>query len=332
MTTLARVGEFAFIEAIKKIASNGAIRAVRVGVGDDAAVVQCGPQTLLSVDCAVDNVHFRHDWISPRMLGRRTFRVAVSDLSAMGGVPRFVLLSLAAPRTLELEYAKSLIRGLVSDATSVGASLVGGNVSRARDLSMSVTVVGEAVAAPILRSGAEAGDVIWVTGTLGDAAAGVELLEKGSDRGRLVSAYRTPPVRLKVAGRLAAAGLATAMIDLSDGFVQDIGHICEASSLEARVAIDSLPVSAVLVRAAKAGSLSRDASQYALDGGESYELAFTSRDDAKTARRIRSVCQAEQCMVTRVGSMVAAHNKGPKIYALDGRPLDGGFIHFGRKR
>ena len=332
MATLASVGEFAFIDAIETMASGASRRSVPVGIGDDAAVVNCGSATLLSVDSAVENVHFRREWISPRMLGRRAFRVAASDLSAMGGKSRFVLLSIGAPDSLEFAYARSMVSGLIADAEDAGAFLVGGNVAAARDLSLHVTVVGEATGPPILRSGAKAGDAIWVTGTPGDAAAGVELLQNGKTSGHLVSAYRTPPFRGNVTRRLASAGVVTSMIDVSDGFVQDTGHICEASSKRALVDLESVPVSSALRRACKSGALSKDAPFYALQGGEAYELVFTSPDDAKSRRRILRACHDADCMVTRVGSMARPVDGSPGVYTPDGRSLHGGFSHYGRKR
>jgi thiamine-monophosphate kinase len=287
---------------------------------------------LLTVDSCVENVHFRREWFSPAMLGRRAFRVAASDLSAMGGSPRFVLLSIAAPGTLDSAYARRVVKGLIADAAAVGAFLVGGNVAGANDLAFHVTVVGSAKAKPILRSGAKPGDAVWVTGTLGDAAAGIAMLEAGASRGRLVSAYRTPPLRVDTACRLASTGAVTSMIDVSDGFAQDLGHVCRASSVRASIDLARLPVSAALRRACRSGLLAGDANSYALTGGEAYELIFTSAGDAKTEGRIRRACEESGCMVTRVGAMRRPGKEPPGAYARDGRALRGGFSHYGKKR
>ena len=247
MPTLDSTGEFAFIDAIERIAGEPA-RNVVVGIGDDAAVVRTGPRTAISTDTLTEGVHFERDWLAPEALGRRAFRVAVSDLAAMGAGADYVLLSLTLVPSVPLRDACAIVRGLVRDARACQAQLIGGNVSRGRCLGLTVTVVGDAESRAVTRNGARPGHLIAVTGALGDAAAGVELLAAGRRRGGLIDAYRRPPLRIDIGRALVRRGLATAMIDVSDGLVQDLGHLCRASGTGARLDLEALPLSAALKR------------------------------------------------------------------------------------
>lgn len=350
MTRLSQLGEFGFIDAIARVARSTNTRGVSVGIGDDAAVVACSPTTLLTTDTQREGVHFRLNWLSARQMGRRAFRVAVSDIAAMGGTPRYVLLSLGAPAGFDAGWGRRMVEGMAADARACGAALVGGNVSRDEKLSLVVTVVGEAVHRPVLRSGAAVGDAIWVTGPLGGAAAGVELLRRGLRRGSLISSYRTPPLRVSVASALAAAGLATAMIDVSDGLVQDLGHVCRASGVTARVDVDTVPLPPVLARTAKRAVRvarctangrrsardrafvvpARAGHSYALCGGDDYEIVFTTPERV-SERAVRALCARHECKATRIGEMLTARREGEVVDGC-GRRLDvAGYDHYGAR-
>lgn len=348
MTTLADIGEFGFIDAIARLAGSARARGVSVGIGDDAAVVACSVTTLLTTDTQREGVHFRLDWLSARQIGRRAFRVAVSDISAMGGSPRYLLLSLGAPAQLDTGWARRMIGGLVADAHGCGAALVGGNVSADEKVSLVLTVVADGPRCPVLRNGAKAGDRIWITGPVGAAAAGVELLRRGVRRSPLIAAYRTPPLRLSVANALSNAGVVTAMVDVSDGLVQDVSHVCRASGVAARLDVESVPMASALLRAARplersahaaqrkaahageTATLAHDALYYALRGGEDYELVFTTSRRA-SEREVRTVCARHGCAAARIGEIVAAHGDD-EVYDERGRALHAaGYDHYGAR-
>ncbi|MFP6626216.1 MAG: thiamine-phosphate kinase [Deltaproteobacteria bacterium] len=316
-------GEFALIAAIRRLADGLPASGVAVGIGDDAALVRTSGATLLSVDALIEGVHFRSAWLSPRALGRRAFRVAVSDIAAMGGKPRHALLSLAFPKTYPASAVQSLADGLLAEAAAVGVAVVGGNLSRARALAINVTISGQAAARSLTRARAKVGQAVFVTGTLGDAAAGVEQLGKGKRRGRLVEGYRLPPLRIDVGRALAARPGVGAAIDVSDGLVADLAHICRASSVAIGLDTAAVPVSTALARYAG----SREALSYALAGGDDYELAFTARPQEAAA--LARICKRLGCRLSRIGSV----EKGrPSVFDQDGLRLDGegrgGHDHF----
>ncbi len=337
MATLRRLGEFPFIEAVAAVARGAGVRrGVKVGIGDDAAVVSASPDTLLTTDIMTEGVHFRREWLTPSALGRRAFRVAVSDIAAMGGRARFVLLSLSLPGDYEASAARALVRGLASDAAAVGAALVGGNVSAGPVASIGVTVIGEpscgtrrttgrsrsrVPGGPVLRSGARVGDIVLVTGSLGDAAAGVSLLEAGKRRGRLIDAYRCPPLRLDVGAAFARTGAVHSMLDVSDGLLQDLSHIAHASAVSIRLDTDALPISRSLARGV------RDPGAFALAGGDDYELLLTA--DSSAVRRLVAAAKRLDAPLTAIGSV---QKRGAfSIVDREGRPVaarGGGYRHF----
>jgi len=308
--------EFELIDAIAAIAAiaepasaDRAAAGVRIGIGDDAAVVALDAPAVLTTDTLTEGVHFRSDWLTARDLGRRAVRVAASDVAAMGGRVRFVLLSLGVPTGLGMKRARELVRGVVEEATGAGGALVGGNVSNASELLLTVTVVGEAIVDPVRRDGACVGDRIFVTGSLGAAAAGVEQLYGGRRRGALVDAWRRPPQRRDVGEALARAGIPTAMIDVSDGLVQDLAHVCRSSRLSAVIDRKALPLSPAVGRSR---SLRSNPLVYALSGGEDYELVFTAAGK-NTAARARQICARHECPLTVIGEMVDGESRGPVI-------------------
>ncbi len=292
-------------------------RAVVVGIGDDAAVLRTTTRTLVTTDAMVQGVHFEADWLSPAALGRRAFRAAVSDVAAMGGRASAFTVALALPEA----YAEGLavMRGAVRDAAEAGVALAGGNITRARELSITCTVFGDAPIKQRLRSHAKAGHSVFVTGTLGDVAAGVEALRGGLRKGVLVRAYQTPPLRLEAGRRFARISAVGAMIDVSDGFAQDLGHVCRASGLSARIDTALLPVSRALRTA------TTDPYRYALAGGEDYELIVTAPHSA--AGPLQRAAAAAGCTLTRVGDMVAEPGRAG-VTDDNGQELTGGFTHF----
>jgi len=315
---LRELGEHGWIaRLVRRLAAPRHDRRVLVGPGDDAAVLRAGRRPLLfTTDTLIEGIHFRAGWAPPAALGRRAFRVSASDLAAMGGVPAFALLALEAPGRMGVGELDALVRGFAVAARRSGARLVGGNLAAGPHLAITVALLGESPGRVVTRAGARPGDALYVTGALGAAGLAVERLKAGR-RARLPD----PPLRLR-AGRLLAT-VAHAMIDVSDGLVQDLGHLCRASGVVAEVEVERLPLAPACRRA-----LGRAAHALAATAGEDYELVVAvprARERALARLRPRLGCR-----VTRIGRLVAGR---PAVRMLDraGRPLHlgrPGFDHF----
>jgi thiamine-monophosphate kinase len=325
---LSSAGEFSFIEAIHRIALSGDGRGVVLGIGDDAACIRIAGDAVVSVDAVVENVHYRPEWLSPRELGRRAFRAAVSDLSASGSDPRFVLLALTLRTERRVDEALGFVKGLVRDASAVGATLVGGNVSAAPVFSATLTVIGRRGKKLLRRDAARPRDAVYVTGTLGGGAAGVALLERGEHRGALQTAFRCPPLRIAAGRALARFAAVGAVIDVSDGLVQDLAHVCDASRVSAEIDVDAVPLPTALRKRSRGSTSATDARRYALFGGDDYELLFTVRPGAKRAKAIVAALARAGCACRRIGRIVERGSVAVRD-AADGNPLRGGYSHFG---
>jgi thiamine-monophosphate kinase len=323
-----KIGEFELISAIEAlVAARPKSRGVRVGIGDDAAVLQTTSRSIVTTDALVEGVHFERHWLTPAQLGARAFRVASSDVAAMGGVARYVLLSLTIPEDMPIGDVRRCAEGLIADAEAASTSLVGGNISYGPVFSLTLTVVGAAGARVLTRSGARPGDSIVVTGTLGDAAAGVEQLLAGGRRSKLIDAYRRPPSRLAIAGRLARGSDVTAMLDLSDGLGRDLDHLCDSSGVSARVDLDAVPVSPSLRRYARAqgtGPLG-----YATRG-EDYELLIAVGNGEAGLRRVARACKTSGVAMTVIGTL-GAKISGARVRDSFERPIEGGWDHLRRR-
>jgi thiamine-monophosphate kinase len=284
------VGEHGWIARLARRLAAAPSRRVVLGVGDDAAVVRSGRRPLLlTTDTLREGVHFRSGWTTPAALGRRAFRVNASDLAAMGGVPRFALLALEVPPNMAVAALDRLVDGFVADAGANGAALVGGNLAAGRRLSVTVLLVGEAPGRVVTRAGARVGDGLYVTGTLGGAGLAVRRLAARRS-GRLPD----PPLRIR-AGTLLAR-VARAMIDVSDGLVQDVGHLCRASGVAAEIDASALPLAAGL-RGPRTGVT------FAATAGEDYELVAVV--PASSARALARLRRRLGCRLTRIGGVVA---------------------------
>jgi len=295
-----------------------------MGIGDDAAVVRIPGNLLITKDLLVENVDFRRDLHPPRLLGRKSINVSLSDIAAMGGRPLHAVLGLALPGDLDEAWLSAFLAGFRDASRDACVALVGGDISRARQIVISVTVTGEAKTF-VGRGGARPGDRIFVSGTLGDAAQGLQLLEKGfrpgKDRaaGRLLKAFLDPEPRLELGAFLARRKLASALIDVSDGLSVDLVHICEESVVGASVELGRIPMSEALRRSSKRPL------DLALNGGEDFELLFTVRP--RNVPRLRRV--AKRFKITAIGRITA----GRKILAVDSagkkKPLQvRGYEHF----
>ena len=276
---VSEIGEFGLIERLRRLLQEPDPR-VMVGIGDDVAVLE-GPGDMLllaTCDIQVEGIHFLPRFITPYQLGRKALAINLSDIAAMGGIPDFALVSLAFPAETPVEFLDELYRGLKDEAEGAGVKIVGGNMAQlperfAVDIFLLGRVEREAV---LLRRGAKPGDLVMVTGCLGDSAAGLSLLLEGVKDERfspLYQAHLTPKPRLREGRILAQERLATAAIDVSDGLAQDAGHICDESNVGVRIWVDRLPLSPQAVEAAQL--LGQNPLKWAIGGGEDYELLFT---------------------------------------------------------
>ena len=265
-------GEFELIARIRSRAKRDSA-AVTLGIGDDAAVLklQENSELVCTSDLSVEGVHFRLNWTTPALVGQKTMTVSLSDLAAMGATPLAALVSIAAPKRSAAELIDRFYDGVLSVAEEYGFPVVGGDISSIDGpVVIDTILLGEVEEGTALRrSGAKAGDMVWVSGVLGSSVAGYRALQlglrlataSGSD-GDAVEAHLRPVARLKLGSALRTRKLATAAIDVSDGLSSDLGHICEESGLGAIIDAALLP---------KFGSLND-----ALHGGEQYELLFAS--------------------------------------------------------
>ncbi len=299
--TLRDLGEFGLIDLIRSRTPRA--RGVRLGIGDDAARVSTPDDSLLvTSDLLVEGVHFNRDWIPMRDLGHKSLTASLSDIAAMGGRPAYFLLSLALP-DLATQRVAALVRGIRAAAAEHRVALVGGDTCAADRVIIDVFLAGFAPHGAVTRAGARVGDDIYVTGTLGDSALGLGLLAdprpgvSARDRNYLIRRHHRPTARVKTGMELARQGLAGAMMDVSDGLAQDLGHICRASRTGAVVWQDQVPLSRPFARAARAGDIT-----CALAGGEDYELLFTAASGAR--KGIERVARRTGVPITRIGECV----------------------------
>ncbi len=279
------LGEFGLIERLAKgLAAEGAqprVGEVVLAVGDDAAVLRLPSESELvaTIDALVEGVHFRRDWSRPEDLGWKALAVNVSDLGGMGARPVAALLTLALPEDTPVKWVDTLYRGLRECSAAYGCPVVGGDTVRSRSgVILSIAALGAVpTGKAVMRGGARVGDLVCVTGTLGDSGAGLALLERGEpvakDLRGPVEWHVRPRPPVEAGAVLAEAGLASAMMDLSDGVASDLGHIARRSGVGVEVEVERLPISDAARQAAFL--LGTDPARWALFGGEDYQLLFT---------------------------------------------------------
>ena len=324
--TVSSLGEFELITLMKKIISDGNLQPPE-GIGDDAAVLKhkLGYEWLVSKDLLIEGIHFDPNVSTYRDIGYKAAAVNISDIAAMGGIPQFLLVGLAMPKSLSLGHVQTLYRGLNSLCKEFEVKLIGGDTSASkRDMFISLTIIGKIKSGQALcRKGAKVGDLIYVTGTLGDSGAGLRLLQRNTNqRSRqlpqsvvrfLIKRHRRPTPRVNFGRLLSERGLATAAIDLSDGLSGDLYHICQASKVGAVIDAPNIPISSQCTTYAKH---SHDSSIHlSLHSGEDYELLFTtSPNKQKQLERIAS--QTGQ-KITSIG-MIQRHSTGINLKRSDG--------------
>ncbi|MFH1831140.1 MAG: thiamine-phosphate kinase [Pseudomonadota bacterium] len=328
------MNEFELIAKITKYAPKRG-EDLRCGVGDDCAVI-AGPGNkdwLVTQDALIEGVHFRREWTDMATLGRKTLSVNLSDIAAMGGMPRFYLVSLGMPKDLKSKCAEQIYAGMHERAQEYGAGLIGGDTVRSlAGLVLSITVIGEIPkGGGLFRCGARAGDAIFVTGIVGGAALGLSCLNAGisdGDAACFINRHKDPKPRVAAGKILAESKMVSAMIDVSDGVFADLGHIADASGVGFRIQLADLPVDEGFRSLAR--KIGADPSELAVAGGEDYELLFTSRPgfvdklESKTFAKFKGLC------ATRIG-VIAREKDKREVIDADGKffvPAVGGFDHF----
>lgn len=304
------IGEFPLIERIRKILPAAGDKDLLVDIGDDTAVIKLDDRRamLLTCDIQVEGSHFRFEHITPYQLGRRSMAVNLSDIGAMGGKPTWALVSLGLPAGFPVKGYDRLFEGMRDELQPHGARIVGGNLARTRDfLVVDITLLGEADLSGVLtRGGARAGDRIFVTGTLGASGAGFQVLSAFGKRfparyKELVKRHLLPTPRVDLGRRIAHAGIATAMIDLSDGVASDLFHVCTRSGVGAEIDEDRLPLPRHIGEIAERSG--RSVVDLALHSGEDYELLFTARPGT-SPKTIRSIAGDSGIPITEIGRIV----------------------------
>jgi len=306
-------GENLLVGKIRALAGTAdADRGVRVGIGDDCAVLdpQPGVALLATTDLLIEDVHFRRRWAEPADIGWKSIAVNLSDIAAMGGRPRWALVALACVEDTNPDEIEAFYGGALALARTHGVAVVGGDTSASPSgWLVNVTVLGEGTA-PRLRSTARAGDTIAVTGTLGRSAAGLAVLERGTAPAELdaatlaqvTAAHLRPLPRVAEGVWLAAAGGVTGMMDLSDGLAIDLPRLLQESGVAADVDVGRLPVDASARAVATAIGL--DPVAWATGGGEDYELLLTC-DSAAFDRLQRGLAEACGTALTSIGTIAA---------------------------
>jgi thiamine-monophosphate kinase len=325
--------EFEFIDSLR--------RRFGAGIGDDAAVIQtaAGKETVVTADLLIEDIDFRRTTAPPALLGHKALAVSISDIAAMGARPRWSLISIGVPEDVwETEFVDQFYEGLTALASRYDVKLIGGDTSRTTDkIAIDSIVIGECNAGQaVKRSGAQAGDQIFVTGSLGGAAAGLRLIERGAHLAEqnladedsqkidhvLLRQLRPEP-RAGWGIVLGEERLATSLIDISDGLSSDLNHLCTESDVGALIESSLLPIDHQVVELC--GRRALDPLQLALHGGEDFELLFTVKpgDVGRLPRRV------DGTQITRIGEVrISAEgvkiSEGSRIWELN----PGGWKHF----
>ena len=340
-TAVADIGEFGLIDRMKALLGPAKSEDVLISIGDDAAVVRLDENRVqvITTDALIEGIHFNRSFMPLGHLGAKAIAVNVSDVVAMNAQPRFATVALGLPHNVSVEMVEALYEGFAKACNAYGVTLLGGDTTAARSMTISITLIGEGHPDQIaLRNGAKPGDKLCVTGDLGASYAGLRMLldqqnamaADGADgvASRLdafpyiIQRHLVPTARLSIIRNWQANSLRpTAMIDISDGLASEVQHICRQSGCGARIDAAQLPIHEETRKAAAA--LGQDADTYALYGGEDYELLFTIPADQEDAFKHEKITVIGECLPESDGLTVQTP-EGARI------PLEGrGYQHFG---
>ena len=315
-------GEFALIDRIKnkiKLYS----KEVAAGIGDDAAVLKYDKKNylLFTTDMLVENDHFSLKYSIPEQIGMKAIEQNVSDIAAMGGIPKFAVVSLALPQDIEADFVDKLYIGINKKSKTYKIDIVGGNITHSKEIVINISLTGFVKKKYLaLRSGAKIGDLIFCSGDVGKSAAGLELL-RGNKNGKSIKEHLEPKCRLDLARKLVKVGV-NSMIDVSDGVASEVNHICEESKVGAIIYADNIPISKNTLNDSK--KIKKNPLDFALYGGEDFELVFTANKN--------KLNQMKKYDAAVIGEIVDKRN-GIKLIRKDKRlDLESGFDHFKRLR
>ena len=298
---LREIGEFGLIAKIRNWMDASRADVIQ-GIGDDVAVIEIGKKALLiTTDILIEGIHFERSWTNPFRLGEKALAVNLSDIAAMGGIPKHFLISLGLPKTLPFSFVSLFYRGLKKMANRFQVDLIGGDTSLSQKIIINICLIGEGKKGNLFfRNGARVGDDLYVSGTLGDAALGLKILQdkraKRKSKG-LIDKHLSPNPRIELGQALGRKQIASAMIDVSDGLLSDTLHIIEESKVGARIWENCIPLSSLYRRWVR--TYSKDPYRIALTGGEDYELLFTASPKRKAG--ILSLARSLNVPITRVG-------------------------------
>ncbi|MCL5124412.1 MAG: thiamine-phosphate kinase [Deltaproteobacteria bacterium] len=330
------IGEFGFIDRIEPLCKVHSANIVR-GIGDDCAVISVSPELnlLITTDLLVERVHFLLDWQGPDTLGAKALAVNLSDIAACGGTPKEAFVSIAVPDHLEINWLENFYKGMADLADKFKVSILGGDTTRSlTDLVINVAVTGLSRSGEtLLRRSAQPRDVIAVTGSLGDSAAGLELLRNSLEVPEtvatpLIKAHLSPSPHLLQGQMLAKSGACNAAIDISDGLSSDLNHICKQSGLGATIFEEKLPISKALRQLAR--RLSVDPIDWIINGGEDYVLLAAIKPDKYEELAQKALIEGYQ--LTEIGRFEST--VGINLVRVSGEILPvmpSGWDHFRRK-
>lgn len=289
-------------KAVPSVEHTGDSTGISIGIGDDGAVLRPCPQKSWAISCdsSLEGIHFLSNY-PPQAIGYKSLVRATSDLAAMGAQPRYFLLALALPATNSGRWLSLFASGMARAAREFGMRLIGGDTSRSNRVAICLTVLGDVLPnRAISRSGAAPGDLVYVTGVLGAAQLGLEVMLRGRTRKphlqKLTSAHLYPKIPIGLAQRLARQRIPSAMMDISDGLSTDLARLCAASRVGARIYADKLPI---VILPAELRARQIDPLSLALNGGEDYGLLFTVSPGS--ARRLGRLARGQQ--ITQVGEI-----------------------------